>query len=187
MHFKKEEFFTIPNILGYFRLFLIPVFAVRYLTAESEGEYLAAALIVGISGLTDFFDGKIARKFDQVTELGKFLDPLADKLTQGILVLCLASRFPLLQGVFGLFVLKEGFMGGMGLLMLRHNGRKLDGAKWYGKACTALLYVVLFLLLFFPGLPEAAVQRMILLCAAVMIGAWAAYVPVFWKMWREES
>ena len=184
MHFKKEEWFTIPNILGYFRILLIPLFAWRYLTAESESEYLAAALIVGISGLTDLFDGKIARRFNQVTELGKFLDPVADKMTQGVLLLCLASRFSLLWLPAGIFVLKEGFMAVMGVLMLRHNGKKLDGAKWYGKVCTAVLYVVMFLLLLFPGMPPEAADIMILLCGAFMIFTWAMYIPVFRKMWH---
>ena len=187
MHFKREEFFTIPNLMGYFRLLLIPVFAWRYLTAGTREEYLAAAVIVGISGLTDLFDGKIARHFHQVTELGKFLDPLADKLTQGVVILCLASRFSWLRVLLVLFILKEGFMGIMGLVMLHHNGRKLDGAKWYGKVCTALLYTVMFLVLFFPDLPSFAVQGLICLCGGVMVLTWAAYLPVFHRMWQEKA
>lgn len=183
MHFKKEEFFTIPNLLGYFRILLVPLFAWRYLTAESEAEYLAAALIVGISGLTDLFDGKIARRFHQVTELGKFLDPLADKLTQAALLFCLASRFSKLWGLIVIFILKEGFMAVMGLVMLRHNGRKLDGAKWYGKVCTALLYLVMFLLLLLPEIPGAAADGLIVLCGGVMVFTLASYIPVFKKMW----
>lgn len=184
MHFKKEEFFTIPNLMGYVRILLIPLFAWRYLTAKSGGEYLAAALIVGISGLTDLFDGKVARKFNQVTELGKFLDPLADKLTQGVLLLCLASRFPLLWVLVGIFVGKEGFMAVMGAVMLRHNGRKLDGAMWYGKICTASLYGVMFLLLLIPGIPGNLANLLIVVCAVVMLFTWGMYVPVFYRMWR---
>ncbi len=68
--------------MGYFRILLIPLFSWMYCTADSAGDYYAAAAVVGISGLTDMFDGKIARRFNMITELGKFIDPLADKLTQ---------------------------------------------------------------------------------------------------------
>ena len=145
MKITKDEYFTIPNLMGYFRVLLIPVFAWRYLTAQSTSQFLAAAAIIGLSGLTDLFDGKIARKFNQVTELGKLLDPLADKLTLGAVIFCLSSRYEWMAALVILFIVKEGFMGVMGLLTLRHNGRKLDGAFWYGKVCTAVLYGVCLL------------------------------------------
>ena len=73
MKFKREEWFTIPNLLVHFRLIMIPVFVYLYLHAETVMEYYYAAAAIGISGLTDLFDGKIARKLNQVTGLGKFL------------------------------------------------------------------------------------------------------------------
>ena len=76
----RREIFSIPNLMGYFRILLIPLFSWMYCTADSTGDYYAAAVVVGISGLTDMFDGKIARRFNMITELGKFIDPLADKL-----------------------------------------------------------------------------------------------------------
>ena len=69
--FSKKEIFSIPNLMGYFRILLIPVFCYLYITAETEREYLYAALVVLLSSLTDLFDGKIARRFHMVTELGK--------------------------------------------------------------------------------------------------------------------
>lgn len=79
-----KEIFSIPNLMGYFRILLIPVFTWIYVQADSVSDYYTAAVLVGISGLTDMFDGKVARKFNMITELGKFIDPLADKLTQGL-------------------------------------------------------------------------------------------------------
>ncbi len=96
--------------------------------ADSVSDYYTAAVLVGISGLTDMFDGKVARKFNMITELGEFIDPLADKLTQGALVICFAIRYPLMRAVLVLFIVKEGFMGIMGLLLLS-RGKKLDGAN----------------------------------------------------------
>ena len=106
-----KEIFSIPNLMGYFRILLIPVFSWIYIHADGVSDYYMAAVLVGISGLTDMFDGKVARKFNMITELGKFIDPLADKLTQGALVLCFAVRYPLMRAVLALFILKEGFMG----------------------------------------------------------------------------
>ena len=129
-----KEIFSIPNLMGYFRILLIPVFSWIYIHADGVSDYYMAAVLVGISGLTDMFDGKVARKFNMITELGKFIDPLADKLTQGALVLCFAVRYPLMRAVLALFILKEGFLGIMGLLLLP-RGTKLDGAMWFGKVC----------------------------------------------------
>ena len=94
--FSKKEIFSIPNLMGYFRILLIPVFCYLYITAETEREYLYAALVVLLSSLTDLFDGKIARRFHMVTELGKALDPIADKLTHAALAICLATRYPMM-------------------------------------------------------------------------------------------
>lgn len=129
---KLREYFSIPNILSYFRLILIPVYLVVYFMADEPGDYLWAALVIAISGLTDMFDGKIARHFNMITEWGKLIDPVADKLTMASVALSLAFRFPLMRLVFALYVVKEGFMAIMGLIMLR-RGFRMDGAMWYGK------------------------------------------------------
>ncbi len=67
-----EGAMTIPNLLSVIRIILIPVFLVLFL----KGSYLAAVIVLGISGLTDTLDGKIARAFNQVSNLGKLLDPI---------------------------------------------------------------------------------------------------------------
>lgn len=185
MRFKREEWFTIPNILGYFRLILIPVFAYLYLHAETVQEFYYAAVAIGLSGLTDMFDGKIARKFNQVTELGKLLDPIADKLTQITVLMCVASRYPLMWLLVTIAFIKDGFMAVMGYLMLQHNGRKLNGAKWFGKVCTAVLYVVLFIVLAFPLLQKNIMDGIVIGCAVMMAGTFIGYIGVFQQMWKE--
>ena len=182
---KKHDALTIPNLLSYFRILLIPVFVFVYLTAKEAQDFYLAAAIIAISGMTDLFDGKIARKFNQVTELGKFLDPLADKLTQGAMVLCLASRFSWMWLLVAIFVIKEGFIGIMGLVLLR-RGKKLDGAMWFGKVCTALLYVVVFGLLLLPEIPVPFANTLICICAVDMVATLILYVPVFASMLREK-
>ena len=182
----KREIFSIPNLMGYFRILLIPVFSWMYCTADSTGDYYAAAVVVGVSGLTDMFDGKIARRFNMITELGKFIDPLADKLTQAALLLCLAVRYPLMRAVLALFVIKEGFMLVMGALLLP-RGRKLDGAMWFGKVCTAVLYAVLFLLLLLPGIGTAAANVLIGICGVFLLFSFGMYIPVFRRLWKESG
>ena len=172
--------------MGYFRILLIPLFSWMYCTADSTGDYYAAAVVVGVSGLTDMFDGKIARRFHMITELGKFIDPLADKLTQAALLICLAIRYPLMRAVLVLFVIKEGFMAVMGALLLP-RGKKLDGAMWFGKVCTAVLYAVLFLLLLLPGIGTTAANVLIGICGAFLLFSFLMYIPVFRRMWKESE
>lgn len=180
-HLSKKELFSIPNLMGYFRLVMIPVFVWLYLHAVTDADYYRAAMVMGISSITDMFDGMVARKFNMITEFGKFLDPLADKLTHGAILLCLLSRYPLILLLVILFVAKEGFMLVMGAIKLR-QGKKLDGAMWFGKCCTALLFVVLFLFLLFPHMPIPLVNGLILLCGVVMAVTLVMYVRVFRRM-----
>ncbi len=188
--FKREDVLSVPNILGYFRILLIPFFMYTFMTAESAKDYYIAAAIVGISSLSDFFDGLIARKCNMVTELGKFIDPLADKLTQGALIICFIFKYPFMRYLFALYVIKEGFMVAMGLIMLRHNGKKLNGAKWFGKVSTALVYIVMFILflrpIFFPEMEDGTANALIVLCGFAMAATLILYIPVFAKMYKEE-
>ena len=119
-----------------------------------------------------------------ITELGKFIDPLADKLTQAALLICLAIRYPLMRAVLVLFVIKEGFMAVMGAMLLP-RGKKLDGAMWFGKVCTAVLYAVLFLLLLLPGIGTAAADVLIAVCGIFLLFSSLMYIPVFRRMWKE--
>lgn len=180
----RRQLFSIPNLMGYFRIILIPFIVWRYITAETIHDYYTAAVIIGISGITDFLDGFVARKFHMITKVGKALDPIADKLTQGAIVLALSFRFRWMIALIILFVVKEGFMGIMGIIMLR-RGKMLDGAKWFGKVCTAVLYVVMFVLILFPQIPMDAANGLIALCGALMLYSFISYIPVFWKMARD--
>ncbi|MBQ8932350.1 MAG: CDP-alcohol phosphatidyltransferase family protein [Ruminiclostridium sp.] len=183
---NKKEWLSIPNVLSFIRILLIPVFAWSYLTAGDSQDYLFAAIVVVISGVTDFLDGMIAREFGMITELGKFLDPLADKMTQGSLFLCLAIRYPHIWVLLILWALKDGFMAVMGLILLRKKHTKLDGAKWYGKVCTAIIYLGVLLLLFFPAtFPPASypAHMLILICAGALLLSGTLYTIELIKMW----
>lgn len=181
LKFKKSEIWSIPNIMGYFRIILIPVFCYLFVTAESNADYYAAGVVVLISTLTDFLDGFVARKFHMITELGKFIDPVADKLTHGALVICLAGKYPLMWAVVAVMALKEGYMAVMGWIKLK-EGKKLDGAMWYGKVCTALLFIVMFVLVLVPNISTTMANGLITVCLADMIFTLIMYIGKFQKM-----
>lgn len=179
----KKEIFSIPNLMGYFRIILIPLFLYIYYNATSVKDYYIVACIICISGITDFLDGYIARNFNMITELGKFIDPVADKLTQAALVFSLASRYKLMWYIVGLFIIKEGFMAVMGIIMLG-KGKKLDGAMWFGKLCTAVLYIVMFILMLFPIMNSDMANFLIIVCGIFMLISLILYIPVFYRMYK---
>ena len=147
----KKDIFSIPNLLSLFRLALIPVYATVYLTATQRYQFVLAGVILAVSCLTDMIDGKIARKFNMITTLGKVLDPLADKLTQLTLTICLSMKYPVLYPVLGLFVLKELFQLTLGVVFLR-RGKMLPGALMAGKVCTTVLFISLIALVLLPDI-----------------------------------
>lgn len=177
----KKDLFTIPNIMSLFRLILIPVFALVYINAASVNDYYIAAGILMISTITDFLDGKIARKFNMISKIGIALDPFADKLTHGIVMACLATRYPIMWLLFGLSFIKEGFMLTMGTFFLT-KGQMLNGAKWFGKVCTALLFFILVAFVAIPEMPGFYVNLLVIICAVMMTFTLIMYIPVFIKM-----
>lgn len=135
----QNRIVTIPNLLSTFRLLLIPVMIWLYCVKEN---YEWTMYILMLSWITDIADGFIARQFHMVSNVGKVLDPIADKLTQAAMLFCLITRFRLMLVLLILFVLKEAFMGITGLLVIKKTG-KVTGAKWHGKIVTGLLYVTM--------------------------------------------
>jgi len=92
MHIKKDDFFKLPNILTYIRILLVPVFIYVFLTAKTPLQILLAGGVVFLSALTDLLDGFIARKFNIITDWGKFIDPIADKLMQAAMFFCVVAK-----------------------------------------------------------------------------------------------
>lgn len=175
-----KEIFSIPNILSGFRLLLIPVFLIVYFRAETTAHYHLAAIVLLVSGLTDVVDGIIARKFDQITELGKALDPLADKLTQITVSVCLAIRHPALWPAAVGFILKDVLIFAGGIRIYKEKKRVVS-AKWYGKAGTFLYYTAACLVVFFPNLPE--IVRDGIFFALLVFMLYAAYR--YYKVYKE--
>ncbi len=160
----KGQFFTLPNILTYARALLIPFIVWTYMGLK---EYYISAALIFISGLTDCVDGFIARRFGLITDLGKIIDPIADKMTQIIVVACLASRYKLMILLVGILFFKEFFVGTMGYFVVKATN-VVEGSRWYGKLATILFYFVI-LLLAVADLPPYAANLCIIICMAAMI------------------
>lgn len=178
---NKKDLFTIPNIIGYVRIALIPVFCWLYLTADCAADYDWAVAVVLLSSFTDLFDGMIARKFNQVTQLGKILDPVADKLTHAAMAICLMTRYPMMWALAGLMLIKEGYMAIMGIRFLKKD-RMMDGAMWFGKICTAAVFAGMVILFFFTELPEVLANIVIGIMMAVMLAALLMYIRFYHEM-----
>ena len=174
----KKEILTIPNLLSLFRLLLIPVYMTIYLNASQTRDYVVAALILAISCLTDMIDGKIARKFNMITTFGKFLDPVADKVTQFTLIICLSIKHPILWNLILLFVIKESFQFIAGLITYR-KGRMLTGALITGKICTTVLFVSLTAMILIPDMSKQAVNIITVVDGIFMLMAFADYVHAY--------
>lgn len=174
----KKDIWSIPNLLSLFRLVLIPVYVSIYLHAETREQYILAGCILAVSCLTDMIDGKIARKYNMITTLGKMLDPLADKLTQLTLTLCLSLEYPVLYPVLALLVVKELVQLALGVLFLR-RGKMLPGALMAGKVCTTVLFVSLIALVLFPEMHVTAVNLIALVDGVFLAISFISYLHAY--------
>ena len=184
---------TVPNFMSLVRILLIPVFAVLYI----KGYIWWALLVLAISGISDFLDGKIARKFNQVSNLGKMLDPIADKLTVFALAIVLFFKFKSAQSaamqafawVFLLFIAKEIIMLLGGLVIISKGARPAPAAI-YGKVATFAFYLVMILIIGFgpevgalslinPNLtlPETVMFVLVVISLVLTFVAFASYIP----------
>ncbi len=175
---------NIPNALSLVRVALVPVFAALYLLRLDAWAF--GVLLV--SGLTDCVDGFIARRFNQITDCGKLLDPLSDKLTQVAVVVCLTTRYPELLPLTVLCFAKELSQGIGGILLLRKNVQA-QGAKWFGKVSTVLFYtVMLVVVLWYDALVASAPWVLFVLVGLVgvsMLIAFVGYLRIFLRVRRD--
>lgn len=161
----QGKIFTIPNLLSFSRLLMIPWFTWEYLDQENS---IGTALILLLSGLTDTIDGWIARRFHMVSNLGKALDPVADKLTQIAMIACLVIRFRHMWAVLGILVVKELFVLITSLLSI-HKTNEVLSADWHGKLTTTALYAVMIAHLLFPTMPGTVSDALIGLCICLIL------------------
>ncbi len=170
----RNQIWSIPNLLSLFRILLIPLMVALYV----KGHPIGALCVFALSALSDILDGQIARRFNMVTNLGKMLDPLADKLTQGAALVCVAQHHPKLFFLLGFMAMKELVQASIGARSMKKTGQAFS-SKWFGKLCTVVTTACLMAMFAFPQLPEGAINGMILLCAAMMLVSLALYAKHF--------
>lgn len=179
MKYESKEFFTIPNFLSVFRILLIPVYAVIYMKAQEMKDYITAAAVFALSAVSDMADGIIARKFNMRSRIGIMLDPFADKLTQGVIIVCLSIKNSEILPLLILFIIKEGFMLVMGCRLLKRR-KMLDGALWAGKICTTVLFIsMVTLVIFGQSLSRAALHGIVTTCSVFMLISLISYARCF--------
>lgn len=135
-----KKIFTIPNILSMIRIIMIPVVVASYF----KGNYMLTIILLLLSGLTDVVDGFIARRFNLITNVGKILDPIADKLTQFTVIVCLAWHHAILIPVAAIMFAKE-LLTLIGAVLFVKHGNATPYARWWGKMTTVILYATMVL------------------------------------------
>ncbi len=186
----SDDVFTIPNILSMIRIIAVPFFIYFFVT----GKYFIAVFIIFVSGMTDLFDGKIARHFNQISKLGKLLDPAADKLTEIAVTLVYFREFQfsddnvlkIFSYVFLLYILKELTML-IGSFILLSMDIVPQPAIIYGKVATVAFYVVMgLLMLFAPSfgalakfwvMPHELIMFLVAISATLTVVAFMSYLP----------
>ncbi len=186
-----KRIFTVPNILSIVRILLIPVFIVLYLIGrKGDNVYLIISVaVVALSGFTDILDGIIARKCNMVSDLGKVLDPVADKLTQAAVAICLAIDNPIIIPMFVVFAVKESAMM-IGALTLYKSHRRPISARWYGKMSTVILYAVMMLIIInsiYAFIPSAIITVLVVIATLSIIFSVINYYLLFRATIREEN
>ena len=170
---------SIPNMISLARILITPIFVRMYL----EGEQTAAMWLLAAAAVSDMLDGLVARRFNMITPLGKVLDPVADKLLQLAMLLCLVRRSAGVIWLLLLHVLREGGLFLLGTLVYRRSG-ELIGSRWYGKLCTALMYSVLGAALLWQNMPEKILETGLMLCAGMIVLCMVLYTGEYLRLLR---
>lgn len=169
----------IPNILSVIRLLMIPLFVFCYFEYDEMPNTYFAAAVYAAAWITDALDGYLARRFNWITDIGKILDPLADKLMQITAAICFVidNRIFLLLAIP--LVIKEFAMLVGGIIVIKRN-KKVTQALWYGKVAT----IVLFLCAFIRIIVRDSMVLDITLCSIMLVMLIFAFVMYYLKVYK---
>ena len=185
-HFKEK--LTVPNLLSVLRILLIVPFVFFFL----QKNYIASAAMLVLSGLSDMFDGMIARRFNQITALGKILDPIADKLTLVAVIICIGMIVPRIIPLVVILVLKDLLMLLGGAYLLRKHITP-PAAKWYGKLATVVFYICVSTIVVLEIVTGSAsdfdilMLVLMLITTAVMLFAMIRYFIIFLRLLQDRK
>ena len=169
---------NVPNGLSIFRLLLVPVLIIVYFSNLSEARVYATGVYL-LAAATDYFDGRIARKYNLVSKLGRILDPLGDKIMTFAVLLCITIDKIVPTWAIVIFFLKESLMAIGGFLIYRKS-LDMPPANYIGKAAT-VVFVVIFATLMLFEIPKFYSTIMITVAIIVMIAAFLSYLLQYIK------
>ena len=185
---------NVPNSLSIFRILLIFVFCAAFL--HDPTNYIVAGAALVLSALSDVLDGFIARRFNQITELGKWLDPIADKLTLGAVVVCMwmhmHEEFPIVTPLFAILIGKELVMA-IGGLIVTHGREEMIPSQWWGKLGTAVFYACMIGIVcisvfdLFPAYQHTIITVLVTLPSAAMLFALGRYIAFAIKILKSDK
>ena len=182
----RKEICTVPNLLSMLRLCLAIEF-IGIFERYGVGEYRKVMVfIVLAAAATDILDGRIARSFNSVSRVGRILDPVADKVMQGVMLAYLIPRYPLAKLVLILFVIKECYMTVVGWKVMMETNAAME-SQWHGKLNTAVTYVVVLILLAGPRLPYSTSNILIGACAVCMAMSFGMYASEFREILERQN
>lgn len=182
---KWKDIFSIPNLISYVRIALMPVYVYVSLTAKTDQAYMWSSFLLLFIAFTDFLDGYLARRFHMVTELGKLMDPVADKLFQLAIAICLMYKIDGMWFVFIVFIIKETILCSCSVYFWFRYHRKMDGAMWCGKVSTAVFYTMTFLMALLPPLPSPVYYVMETLMTVTLLISFVKYNQFFMHLYHE--
>lgn len=156
---------NLPNKLTMFRVILIPFFVVFLLVdITSYDKWIALGIFI-IASLTDLLDGKIARKYDLVTNFGKFMDPLADKLLVCSALICLVELAKIPAWIVTIIIAREFIISGF-RLVASDNGVVIAASYW-GKFKTTFQIIMICLMI--ADIAQLQILTMIVMWIAVVL------------------
>jgi len=179
---KDEKFWktkgrNIPNILSVLRILLVPVFLFAYRNTSHGAHYWAAG-VFALAGFTDVLDGWIARRHDLISDLGRMLDPLGDKLMTLAAVYCLASDHIIPMWALVFYALKEFVMVAGALFIHKRLRAQMPASNILGKLASGVLFAVGVTLMVVP-IPRPAAEAMITAAICVAFMAFGSYILTF--------
>ena len=184
LQIHKSDFLLLPNILTYIRIILVPVFIIVYMNASLTRDNIAAAIIIVVSGITDVLDGFIARHWNMSSDLGKILDPIADKAMQFSMMFCVCVKYRSVTLLIIIYAIKE-IVSAFASAYLFTRGKHIKGALWCGKVCTVILFLVMLSLVAIPYVRLGIVHLMVGFASAFMILAFFIYMREYFILWLE--
>ncbi|GGO76176.1 CDP-diacylglycerol--glycerol-3-phosphate 3-phosphatidyltransferase [Marinobacterium nitratireducens] len=179
----------IPNLLTLARILLIPVFVLLYYLPQAWSP-LAAAMVFGLAALTDWFDGYLARRLDQSTPFGAFLDPVADKLMVAVALVLLVETFdePWITIPAMIIIGREIVISALREWMAEIGERASVAVSYIGKVKTTLQMIAILLLIAFTPYSTLSWIGVAALYGATLLTLWSMvqYLMAAWPLLRED-